>query len=64
MEGPDRAEDFIAAGLAALGLEADEVELAVMGAAHQLLWGPIVELLAIDTSEIAPERNADLSRAP
>ena len=51
MEASDRADDFIPAGLAALGIEADEVDLAVMGAVHQLFWPPILELLALDTSE-------------
>ena len=32
------ADDFIAGGLASLGIEADEIELAVIGAAHQLFW--------------------------
>ena len=38
MEASDRADDFIPAGLASLGIEADEIELAVIGAAHQLFW--------------------------
>ena len=64
MEGPDHAADFIASGLALLGIEADDMEMAVMGAFHQLLWEPLQEMLAIDTSELAPERNPDLSKAP
>jgi hypothetical protein len=64
MEGSDPAADFIPSGLALLGIEADEVEIAVMGAFHQLLWEPLQEMLAIDTSELAPERNPDLSKAP
>jgi hypothetical protein len=59
-----RADDFIAAGLASLGIEADEVELAVMAAAHQLFWPEIVELLALDIGDVAPEPGTDLSRAP
>lgn len=57
-------QDFIPAGLAALGIEADEIELAVIGAAHQLFWPPILELLSLDTSAIPVERNPDLSQAP
>jgi hypothetical protein len=64
MEGAAPADDFIPAGLAALGIEADEVDLAVMGAVHQLLWSPILELLALDTEGIEPERCPDLSKAP
>ena len=58
------ADDFIAAGLASLGIEADEVELAVMAAAHDMFWPGIVDLLARDIGEVEPEPGADLSRAP
>jgi len=60
----ETSQDFIPAGLAALGIEADEIELAVIGAAHQLFWPPILELLSFDTSAIPVERNLDLSQAP
>jgi hypothetical protein len=64
MEGADPADDFIAAGLAALGIETDEVERAVISAAHEMFWQPIRELLAIETESVVLERNVDLSRAP
>lgn len=64
MEGPDRAEQFIPAGLASLGIEADETDLAVMSAAHAMFWPSIRDLLALDLSELEPERKQDLSRAP
>jgi len=64
MEDPNRADDFVPAGLASLGIDADEVELAVMGAAKDLFWPPILDLLALDTSAVAPERQQDLSRPP
>jgi hypothetical protein len=64
MVAPARAEDFIAAGLASLGVEADEVELAVMAAAHALFWPEILDLLALDIGEVSPERGSDLSKAP
>ena len=64
MEGSAAQEDFIGAGLAAIGIEADEVDLAVMGALHGLIWPPILELLSLDLSQVEPERNPDLSRAP
>lgn len=63
MEAQDR-DEFIAAGLASLGIEADEIELAVIGAAHALFWPPILELLELDAEGVVPERNPDLSRAP
>jgi hypothetical protein len=64
MEGSNRADDFIPAGLASLGIEADEIELAVMGVAHSLFWPAILELLELDTGEVGPETAPDLSRAP
>jgi hypothetical protein len=64
MEATDQAEDFIPAGLASLGIEADEIDLAVMNAAHQMFWPSIVDLLSLDLSGLAPERDQDLSRAP
>ena len=64
MEAANSQDDFIPAGLASLGIEADEIELAVIGAAYQLFWPPILELLALDTSLAPAERNPDLSKAP
>lgn len=64
MEDPDRADQFVPAGLAALGVEADEVELAVANAAHGMFWPAILDLLSLDLEGIEPERNPDLSRAP
>ncbi len=64
MEASDRAEEFIPAGLASFGIEADEIELAVMGAAHQMFWPAIREMLSLDLGDLEPERAPDLSRAP
>jgi len=64
MQGATRADQFVPAGLAALGIEADEVELATIGALHQLLWPPVLELLALDTGDVEPESRPDLSKAP
>jgi hypothetical protein len=64
METADQDDDFIPAGLTAYGIEADEIELAVIRAAHQVFWPPILELLALDTSDVPAERSPDLSRAP
>ena len=64
MEGPDRAEQFIPAGLASLGIEADEIDLAVINAAHKMFWPSIRDLLAIDLGQLELEHDQDLSRAP
>ena len=64
MEAGDRADDFIPSGLASFGVEADEVELAVIAAAHAMFWPPILELLELDTGELEPEPSPDLSRPP
>jgi hypothetical protein len=64
VEGVAPTDEFIPAGLASLGIEADEVDLAVMGAVHGLIWPPVLELLALDTEGIEPERFPDLSKAP
>ena len=64
METADRADEFIPAGLASLGIEADEVDVAVMRAAHQMFWPGIVGLISMDLADVAPERNPDLSSAP
>lgn len=64
MEDANRAADFVPSSLASLGIEADEIELAVMAAATELFWPPLTELLELDTSAVAPEPCPDLSRPP
>jgi hypothetical protein len=64
MESPDQTEQFIPAGLASLGIEADEIDLAVMSAAHKMFWPSIRDLLALDLGQLEPECDEDLSRAP
>lgn len=64
MGDSNRADEFIPAALASLGVEADEIELAVIGAAHAMFWPPILELFALDTSAATPEPRPDLSRPP
>jgi len=64
MEAQNSPDDFLVAGLAAFGVEADEIELAVMRAAHEMFWPPILELLDFDTSGTPAERTPDLSQAP
>lgn len=60
----EAADNFLAGGLAQLGLEADEVEMGVIGAAHALFWPAIVELLDLELADGAPEPDQDLSKAP
>jgi hypothetical protein len=64
MEASNSADDFIPAALVAFGVEADEIELAVMRVAHETFWPPILELLSLDTGGVAPEPDPDLSQAP
>jgi hypothetical protein len=64
MDAPAQADQFIPAGLASFGIEADEVDLAVMNAAHAMFWPAILALLSRDLSDVVPERQPDLSRAP
>jgi hypothetical protein len=64
MEASNSADDFIATVIAAYGIEADEIELAVMRAAHEMFWPPILELLDLDLGEVPPEHVPDLSKAP
>jgi len=64
MEASSNANDFIGIAIAAYGIEADEIELAVMRAAHEMFWPPILELLDLDNSEAPVEPTPDLSRAP
>ncbi|HET8814472.1 MAG TPA: hypothetical protein VFM51_05900 [Solirubrobacterales bacterium] len=64
MEASNQSSDFIPAALAAFEIEADEIELAVMRAAHEMFWPPILELLETDTSGGAAEPTPDLSKAP
>lgn len=64
MEASEREDDFLAGGFAALGIEADETEMAVARAAHDLFWPAILDLLARDFGEAPPEPGVDLSRGP
>jgi len=63
-EAPDRGEEFVAAGLASLGIEADELELGVIAGVHTVFGPAIRQIVEFDTSLIVPERDLDLSQAP
>jgi hypothetical protein len=56
-------DGFVPAGLASLGIEADDAELAVMRAAHELYWPAIAALLDLDLP-VRPEAAPDLSGPP
>ena len=64
MPAPGDPEAFVPAGLSSFGIEFDEVELAVMRAAHETYWPAIAGLLELDLSSVDPEPAADLSRPP
>jgi hypothetical protein len=64
MAAASDSEAFLTAGLATLGVEFDEIEMAVMTATHELYWPPIAQFLEIDLSGVEPEPIADMSRAP
>ena len=64
MAAASDSEAFLTAGLATLGVEFDEIEMAVMSATHELYWPPIAQFLEIDLSAVEPEPKADMSRAP
>jgi len=59
----DPAERYLAEGLAQLGIEADEIETAVIRASHALFWPAISGLMEMDV-ETEPERAPDLGRPP
>ena len=64
MEGSDGFERFVRGGLEQLGIEPDEVDIAVMTAVDGV-WGSATrELMAADLSEIDPESDPDLSSPP
>lgn len=64
MEAAEPADEFLAAALAAHGIEADDVDMAVMRAVHATFWPPILELLDAELGAVAPEPRPDLSQAP
>jgi hypothetical protein len=64
MEGANAPDQFIRAGLAAMGIEVDEIDLAVIAATHEVFWPAILDLLSLDTADLEPELFPDLSQAP
>jgi hypothetical protein len=64
MPDPGDFDPYVPAGLASLGIEVDEVDLAVMRATHELYWPAIAAFMEVDLSGVQPELQPDLSRAP
>lgn len=63
MEASGSFESFVPAGLASLGVEADQTDLAVMAGAHAVYWPAIRALLEAPIGA-PPEPDPDLSQAP
>jgi hypothetical protein len=64
MAAPDVFETWVRSSLARYGLEADDVDLAVIRVAEQV-YGPQRDaLMAADLSGVAPEHGLDASRSP
>ena len=64
MDRDSAPKSFIDGGLASFGIEADELERAVMRGVWEV-YRPALELLmSADLSEVEPERDPDLSRPP
>ena len=63
-DAPDHGEEFVASGTAALGIEADETDLAVMTGVHRVFGPAILRLIEFDAGTTLAESDPDLSQAP
>jgi hypothetical protein len=57
-------QSYMDGALASLGIEADEVERAVMSGVWSIYREGIALLLDVDLSAVEPEHSPDLSRPP
>ncbi|HEX2435827.1 MAG TPA: hypothetical protein VHI76_04155 [Solirubrobacterales bacterium] len=64
MQGGDGFQTFAKTGLERLGIEVDDVELAVIEAADSLYHPHLDALLAADVDDVEPEPEIDLSEPP
>jgi hypothetical protein len=64
MQGNDGFQRFAGGGFELLGIEIDEVQLAVIAAADALYRPRIEALLGADLDDVEPEPNIDLSGPP
>ncbi len=60
----DRSRDYIESGLATLGLDAGEDEIAVIQAVHAIYSPALDALMAEGFDGSTPEPGADMSRPP
>jgi hypothetical protein len=60
----DSSRDYIESGLATLGLDAGEEEIAVIQAVHAIYGPPLDALMADGFDGSNPEPSADMSRPP
>jgi hypothetical protein len=61
---PDSSRDYIESGLAALGLDAAEDEIAVIQAVNAIYAPPLDALMAEGLDGIPHEPGADMSKPP
>lgn len=64
MQGSDGFQAFARAGLARLGVEANDTELAIMEAADALYRDRVDALMEADLDGVEPEPEIDLGRPP
>lgn len=64
MQGSDGFQSFARAGLARLGIEADDTELAVMEAVDSLYRGRVEALLEANLDDVDPEPEIDVAESP
>lgn len=64
MDSERAFERYVEGGLATVGIEADEIELAVIKAAWSAYRAETDALWAADLRRVEPELDQDLSRAP
>ena len=64
MEAKRDFDAYVPTSLAFIGIEADEVDLAVMRAIHDNWWPRVEELLGLDLSDVEAEPRIDLSQPP
>jgi hypothetical protein len=61
---PDSSRDYIESGLAVLGLDAADDEIAVIQAVHAIYGPPLDALLAEGFDGVPHEAGADMSKPP
>lgn len=55
---------FLTGGLDAYGVVHDEVDLAIADAIWEIYRDPLRRLMTVDLTDVEPEPDLDLSRAP